>query len=57
MVMLTDWDWGQSYGAGNVIKWQWYIGDIFVWKHKLIHWASNASLSPLVFYELTGLEL
>jgi hypothetical protein len=22
MVMLTDWDWGQSYGAGNVIKWQ-----------------------------------
>ncbi len=54
---LTDWEWGQSFGAGNVIKGQWRKGDIFEWKHKMLHWSSNASMKPLLFYEITGLNL
>lgn len=54
---LTDWEWGQSFGAGNLIKGQWRKGDIFEWKHKMLHWSSNASMKPLLFYEITGLNL
>ena len=57
MTFLTDWEWGQSFGAGNVIKWQWKKGDVFKWGHKMLHWSSNASLKPMVFFEITGLEL
>ena len=57
MTFLTDWEWGQSFGSGNVIKWQWKKGDVFKWGHKMLHWSSNASLKPIVFFEITGLEL
>jgi len=57
MMFLTDWEWGQSFGAGNIIKGQWRIGDVYSWKHKLLHWCSNASFTPIVFFEITGLEL
>jgi len=46
-----------TIGAGNVIKWQWHIGDIFKWSHKMIHWVSNTSMKPIVIFEITGLEL
>ena len=55
LTFLSDWEWGQSLGAGNVLKWQ--KGDIFEWEHKLIHWSSNAGLKPMVFLEVTGLRL
>ena len=32
-------------------------GDVFKWGHKMLHWSSNASLKPMVFFEITGLEL
>ena len=57
LTCLTDSEWGQSIGAGNVIKGQWHIGDIFKWNHKMIHWVSNASMKPMVIFEITGLEL
>lgn len=57
LTFLTDWDWGQSLGAGNVLQWQWNKGDTYEWDHKLIHWCSNAGFAPMVFFEITGLEL
>ena len=57
LTFLTDWEWGQSLGAGNVIKWQWKIGDVYQWGHRMLHWSSNASMKPMVFFEITGLEL
>jgi len=57
LMFLTDWEWGQSIGAGNVLKWQWKKGDIFKWDHKLLHWSSNAGMKPVVFFEITGLEI
>jgi len=57
LTFLTDWEWGQCLGAGNVIKWQWKKGDIFKWNHKMLHWSSNASMKPMVFFEITGLKL
>lgn len=57
LTFLTDWDWGQSLGAGNMLQWQWLKGDTYVWDHKLIHWGSNAGFEPMVFFEITGLEL
>ena len=57
LTLLTDWEWGQSLGAGNVLQWQWRKGDTYVWDHKLIHWGSNAGFKPMVFFEITGLEL
>lgn len=57
LTFLTDWDWGQSFGAGNAMQWQWEKGDTYAWDHKLIHWCSNAGLAPMVFFEITGLEL
>jgi len=57
MVMLTDWSWGQSFGAGNSISWQWSTGRIYTWGHKYLHWCSNAGFTPIVFFEITGLEL
>ena len=57
LVFLTDWEWGQCLGAGNTIEHQWKSGDTFVWKHKMLHWSSNASMKPMIFFEITGLEL
>ena len=57
MTFLTDWEWGQCFGGGNVIKWQWKIGDVFEWGHKMLHWSSNSSLKPMAFFEITGLQL
>ena len=57
LVFLTDWEWGQCFGAGNVIKWQWRVGDTYTWKYRMLHWASNASFEPMVFFEITGLKL
>lgn len=58
MVFLTDWTWGQSFGAGNTLKSQWKVGETYTWKHKLLHWCSNASATrPILFFEITGLEL
>ena len=57
MTHIADWEWGQSLGAGNVIKWQWKIGDVYQWGHRMLHWSSNASMKPMVFFEITGLEL
>lgn len=55
-VFLTDWNWGQSFGAGNTIASQWKIGDVYTWKHKMLHWCSNSSLDPIVFFEITGIK-
>ena len=57
LTFLTVWEWGLSLGAGNVIKWQWKIGDVYQWGHRMLHWSSNASMKPMVFFEITGLEL
>ena len=56
VVFLTDWSWGQSFGAGNTIKIQWREGEIYEWDHRLIHWCSNSGLDPLVFFEISGLS-
>jgi hypothetical protein len=57
VVFLSEWSWGQSFGAGNTIKCQWLIGDVYEWDHRLIHWCSNSGLDPLIFFEISGLEL
>jgi len=57
LVFLTDWEWGQCLGAGNTISHQWNVGDIYTWKHKMLHWSSNASMKPMVCFEITGLKL
>ncbi|MAG26987.1 hypothetical protein CMI47_15725 [Candidatus Pacearchaeota archaeon] len=57
LTFFTDWEWGQVLGAGNVLQWQWNKGETFVWDHKLIHWSANAGFEPMVFFEITGLEL
>jgi len=57
LTFLTDWEWGQCLGAGNTIAHQWTKGDVYEWKHKMLHWSSNASMKPMVFFEITGLEL
>ena len=57
LIFLSEWEWGQSLGAGNVIKGQWQVGDVYSWQHKLLHWCSNASFTPIIFFEITGLEL
>tara|TARA_B100000287_G_scaffold426109_1_gene473476 strand:- start:793 stop:1443 length:651 start_codon:yes stop_codon:yes gene_type:complete len=57
LVFLTDWEWGQTLGAGNTIVHQWKKGDIYTWKHKMLHWSSNASMKPMAFFEITGLVL
>tara|TARA_Y100000310_G_scaffold345224_1_gene462867 strand:+ start:5933 stop:6577 length:645 start_codon:yes stop_codon:yes gene_type:complete len=57
LTFLTDWEWGQCLGAGNTIAHQWRKGDTYQWKHKMLHWCSNASMKPMVFFEITGLEL
>ena len=56
LVFLNDWEWGQSFGAGNQMIWQWKAGDVYVWKSQLLHWCSNASFSPILFFETTGLH-
>ena len=57
LVFLTDWEWGQVLGAGNTISHQWPLGAVYQWKHKMPHWASNSGMKPMVFFEITGLEL
>jgi len=57
LVFLTDWEWGQCLGAGNTMSHQWRNGDIYIWKHKMLYWSSNAGMKPMVFFEITGLEL
>ena len=57
LTFLTNWEWGQCLGAGNVIKWQWKKGDVYKWDHKMLHWSSNSSMKPMVFFEITGLDL
>tara|TARA_R110002051_G_scaffold49557_1_gene96685 strand:+ start:2115 stop:2768 length:654 start_codon:yes stop_codon:yes gene_type:complete len=55
LVFLTDWEWGQCLGAGNTIEHQWTAGDVYAWKHKMLHWSSNSSMKPMAFFEITGL--
>ena len=57
LTFLGDWNWGQCLGAGNAIEWQWKTGHTYEWEHKLIHWCANAGFEPMVFFEITGLEL
>ena len=57
LVFLTDWEWGQTLGAGNTICHQWTEGSIHEWDYKMLHWSSNASMSPILFFEITGLNL
>lgn len=57
LVFLTDWSWGQTFGAGNMITHQWKKGDVYQWDHRLIHWCSNSGFDPFVFFEITGLQL
>ena len=39
---------GTIFWNCNVIKGQWRKGDIFEWKHKMLHWSSNASMKQSV---------
>jgi len=57
LVFLSDWSWGQSFGAGNAITHQWSVGDVYQWDHRLIHWCSNSGFDPFIFFEITGLQL
>ena len=57
VVFLSSWSWGQSFGAGNTVKSQWSIGDVYQWDHRLIHWCSNSGFDPFVFFEISGLKL
>jgi len=57
MTFLTDWEQGQSFGAGSEIKWNWEIGDIFEWGFKYPHWCSNAGMQPMMFFEITGVNV
>ena len=57
LIFLTDWKQGQSLGADNKIQYNWKQGDVYQWGYKAPHWCSNASMEPIVFFEITGLEL
>ena len=57
LVFLKDWQAGQALGAENTIKCGWKIGGVYEWDYKAVHWCSNSSLLPTVFFEITGLNL
>jgi len=57
LVFLNDWSPGQSLGADNEIKYNWKRGDVYQWGYKAPHWCSNASMEPIIFFEITGLEI
>ena len=57
LVFLTDWSKGQSLGADEVVEHNWKRGDVYQWGYQAPHWCSNAGLEPIVFFEITGLEI
>jgi len=57
LVFLKDWQSGQSIGAEDNVKCSWNSGDVYEWNYKSLHWCSNSGLSPIVFFEITGLNL
>ena len=57
LVVLNKWSQGQSLGADDKVVYDWNIGDVYQWRFQAPHWCSNASMEPIVFFEITGLKI